>query len=80
MNNTNKRFELEKKLQDLGLHTRFYTDGLLAIVKPGIANPLLFVDTSKEYKGNVDVKSINTWLYSQEQVHKALIYVDEFLK
>ncbi len=80
MSNTNKRFELEKKLQELGLYARFYTDGLLEVVKPGIANPLLFVDTNKEYQGSVDVKSINTWLYSQEQVYKALIYVDEFLK
>ena len=78
--------ELKKLIESfnkLGLSVMLEPDGKTHSITPkGIANRMLFFDASlppEEYTGGIIFKSINTTLFSGDQIKKSLELVDDFL-
>ena len=69
------------KLQELNLEIVWDSDKrIVSIGTPAFANPIIWFDPYlEEYSGNVNVKSINSSLYTGKQIRKSLMLVDEFM-
>lgn len=76
------RIEFEKKIEEAGLTSRFFTNGYVEIGKNTFANPLIFFnrhDKGEKYNGEVSIKAINRRLFSPEEVAIALDLSHAFL-
>lgn len=75
--------EFNIKINELGLSLCWDIDRKnVSVGKPKIANPMLWFNPcieEKDYDGSVKVKSINSPLFTGEQIRKSLMLIDEFL-
>lgn len=73
--------EFSNKLQELNLEIVWdINKRILSIGNPAFANPIIWFDPYlEEYLGNINVKSINSSLFSGKQIRKSLMLVDEFM-
>ncbi len=73
--------ELYIELRKIGLGVVWHSDKKwISIGSSSFANPLLWFDAySEDYQGSVKMKSINAALFSDLQIKKSLILVDQFL-
>jgi hypothetical protein len=74
--------ELSTELNKINLRIVWSSCGKRVCVgSPRFANPLLWINVYEEdYQGNVRVKSINIQLFTEKQIKKALMLVDEFMQ
>ena len=73
---------LSEELYKLDLTLSKYGDTLYAIKRRKIANPLIYFNIDKhgdKYTGSVEIKSINAFAYSPEQIKESLVLLDEVL-
>lgn len=74
---------LMQKLSEIGLSVCWDVErDWVSVGKREIANPMLWFDPREEkadYSGSVEVKAINAYLFSKEQIHKSLELVNSFL-
>lgn len=75
--------ELRQKLSEIGLSVCWDVKrDWISVGKREFANPMLWFDPreeEKDYSGSIEVKAINVYLFSKEQIHKSLQLVNSFL-
>lgn len=78
--------ELMEKLGEIGLQICYYNPhdkNAISVVKAHVANPILFFNNLQRgpfYNGNIIVKSVNAWLFTETEIVGAIRLVDEYLK
>ena len=78
--------ELMENLGKIGLQICYcdpHDKNEISVVKAHVANPLLFFNNLQRgefYNGNVTIKSVNAWLFSELEIIGAIRLVDEYLK